>query len=380
MKKIFFFLLFLFFLPGLNKTAHASEEPLTDSAQESLLDSIDLQEIEDTLRELSAVESFSFRDAVASFLKGETPFTLEEIGLLCRKLLFSELSRQKQLAFQVILLVIASAVFSNFVKIFENSQIADIGFYMIYLLISTLLLQAFVSMNEIVGEAFSALLSFMKVLLPSYLLTIVFSSGTVAALGFYEATLFGMFLLETAMMKIMIPAVNYYLVLLILNQLSKEDYFSKLAELLELLISWGIKTVMGVVIGLQTVQCLIAPAVDSMQNSVLHRLAKSIPGIGNAFDAVSETVTGSAVILKNAVGVAGMLAVLAICLLPVLKLLVSVLLFRFLCAVIQPVCEKRMVECIGSISRGSYLLMKILLSRVAVFLISLAMITAALKG
>ena len=105
-----------------------------------------------------------------------------------------------------------------------------------------------------------------------------------------------MFLLETAMMKIMIPAVNYYLVLLILNQLSKEDYFSKLAELLELLISWGIKTVMGVVIGLQTVQCLIAPAVDSMQNSVLHRLAKSIPGIGNAFDAVSETVTGSAVI------------------------------------------------------------------------------------
>ena len=67
MKKIFFFLLFLFFLPGLNKTAHASEEPLTDSAQESLLDSIDLQEIEDTLRELSAVESFSFRDAVASF-------------------------------------------------------------------------------------------------------------------------------------------------------------------------------------------------------------------------------------------------------------------------------------------------------------------------
>ena len=117
-----------------------------------------------------------------------------------------------------------------------------------------------------------------------------------------------------------------------------------------------------------------------MQNSVLHRLAKSIPGIGNAFDAVSETVTGSAVILKNAVGVAGMLAVLAICLLPVLKLLVSVLLFRFLCAVIQPVCEKRMVECIGSISRGSYLLMKILLSGVAVFLISLAMITAALKG
>ena len=54
-----------------------------------------------------------------------------------------------------------------------------------------------------------------------------------------------------------------------------------------------------------------------------------------------------------------MTAILAICLLPVLKLLVSVLLFRLLCAVIQPVCEKRMVECVASISRGSYLIMKI---------------------
>ena len=349
-------------------------------AEEEILNNADLQEIEAALKEIPGTESFSFRETLSAFLKGEIPFHLEEVGKACGELFFSEFSGQKRLALQIIFLALASAVFSNFIKIFENSQIADIGFYMIYLLISTLLLRAFVSMNEIAGNAFSSLLSFLKVLLPSYLLTIVFSSGSVTAMGFYEATLAGIFLLENALVKLLLPAVNYYLVLLLLNQLSKEDYFSRLAELFELLINWGVKTVMGIVIGLQTVQCLISPAVDSLKNSALRRLGKSIPGIGNAFDAVSETVTGSAVILKNAVGAAGMTAILAICLLPVLKLLVSVLLFRLLCAVIQPVCEKRMVECVASMSRGSYLIMKILLSGAAIFLVSIAMVTAALKG
>ena len=48
-------------------------------------------------------------------------------------------------------------------------------------------------------------------------------------------------------------------------------------------------------------------------------------------DSAAETIAGSALVIKNAVGVAGMIVVLLICLLPFLKLGLSVLLFRLLC-------------------------------------------------
>lgn len=358
----------------------AAAEDFQQGIEEGMEEYLDINKIQNEFTKFSGTETFSFAESVRALLRGEIPFDIHDIAGMVGDLFLSELRNQKNMALQIMIIVLASAVFSNFVKVFESNQIADISFYMMYLLISTLLVKSFLSMNQIVSQACEAMNSFMKVLLPSYVVTVVFSSGTVSALGFYEITVLGMNLLQIFIVKAVLPVINFFLVLLILNQMSNEDYFSKFAELVETLIGWAVKTVLGIVIGLQAVQCLIAPAVDSLKNTAMHRLAKSVPGIGSVLDSAAETVAGSAVILKNAVGVAGILALAVLCLTPLVKLTVCILMFRLLCALIQPFSEKRMVECIGSISRGAVLLLRVLASGLSVFVISLAMITAAVKG
>ena len=146
------------------------------------------------------------------------------------------------------------------------------------------------------------------------------------------------------------------------------------------MLEWILKTTTAILVGLQAIQCLVAPAVDTLKNSTAHRIVKALPGVGGLMDSAAETIAGSALVIKNAVGVAGGIAVLLICLLPLLKLGLSVLLFRLLCALLQPISEKRMVDCIGSFSDGVMLLMKTMLAGLAVFLVSLAMITASVRG
>ena len=153
-----------------------------------------------------------------------------------------------------------------------------------------------------------------------------------------------------------------------------------MAELLNLMISWVLKTLLGAVIGIQTVQCLIMPAVDSLKNTLLHKTSGAIPVIGNVFNAVSEVVVGSAVLVKNAVGVAGLIAVLIICLMPLVKLVIGTFMYKLLSAVIQPISDKRMIDCIASIGDGAALLVRILFTAGALFLITLAMVTASIRG
>lgn len=351
-----------------------------DAGFSEITDLLDLEEIQSGFSELSGQTEYSFSDTVMSLLKGEIPFAIQDIPRLLADLFLGQLRQQKQMAPQILVIVMASAIFSNFVKIFDSSQIADISFFMMYLLISTLLMRSFLTMNESVVRTCDAINRFMRLLLPSYLVTVVLSAGTVSAIGFYEITLLGIQLLQTLMIRLALPAINFYLVLLLLNQMTAEDHFSRFAELVETVIQWMIKSIFGIVVGLQAVQVLVAPALDSMKNSALHRLAGSIPGIGGMLDAAAETVAGSAVVLKNAVGVAGMLALVILGLMPVLRLLASILIFRVLCALIQPISEKRMVEGIASISRGTVLLLRLLATSLSVFLISLAMITAAIHG
>lgn len=350
-----------------------------DIAQE-LESYLDLGEIEEGFRSLSEQTEFSFSETVLGLLRGEIPFEPERIWEAVLELFLGQLRRQRQMALQILVIVLASAIFSNFVKVFDSSQIADISFFMMYLLISTLLMKAFLDMNQDVVRTCSAMNRFMKLLLPSYLATVVLSAGTVSAVGFYEITVLGMQLLQSLMLRAVLPAINFYLIMLLLNQMSAEDHFSRFAELMETVIQWVTKSVFGIVVGLQTVQMLVAPAVDSLKNSALHRLARALPGVGTVLDSAAETVAGSAVVIKNAVGVAGILALAVLCLAPLLRLLACILMFRLLCALIQPFSEKRLVEGISSISRGAALLLRILATGMSVFMISLAMVTAAVRG
>ncbi|MCD7766417.1 MAG: stage III sporulation protein AE [Lachnospiraceae bacterium] len=364
----------------------AEEEAEEDAVGDVLLfaDSVaeymDIAEIEESLSEMTATKEFSFWGTVKAFLTGELPFSAETLTETAAELFLGELKEQKQLAVQILLVAFLSAVFSNFVRVFESHQISDISFFMMYLMLSALLMNSFSALTEMVSDTCSSLNTFMKILLPSYVITIVASAGTVTALEFYEITLLAVGLLQSVILKVVLPAVHIYMLVLLLSQLSDGDVFSRSAALLETLISWGVRSLVGIVVGLQAVQCLTAPAYDALKNSSISRVASVIPGVGSVLNAATETVLGSAVVLKNAVGAAGILALGMICLTPLIKLLVCILLFRFLCAIIAPICEKRMVDGIETISKGSVLLLRVMGASLAVFVISLAMIMASIRS
>ena len=367
-----------FWLAGSNCTAQEMTAEGTSVLE--LPDYLELSDLEEKLRGMTDFSDLSFSDLVLELLQGKLPSGISGLWGEVWRLLFSYLGGQKQLAVQILLIALFSAVCTNFIRVFENSQISDISFYMMYLLIGTLLIGAFAEMQALTVNTLKSLFQFVTLLLPAYVVTIVFSAGSVSALGFYELTLLSVHILQLLFIKMVLPLIQIYVVFLFFNQLTQEDLFSQASEFLKTLLEWILKTTTAILVGLQTIQCLVAPAVDTLKNSTAHRIVKALPGVGGLMDSAAETIAGSALVIKNAVGVAGMIVVLLICLLPFLKLGLSVLLFRLLCALLQPISEKRMVDCIRSFSDGVMLLMKTMLAGLAVFLVSLAMITASVRG
>ena len=367
-----------FWLAGSNCTAQEMTAEGTSVLE--LPDYLELSDLEEKLRGMTDFSDLSFSDLVLELLQGKLPSGISGLWGKVWRLLFSYLGGQKQLAVQILLIALFSAVCTNFIRVFENSQIADISFYMMYLLIGTLLIGAFAEMQALTVNTLKSLFQFVTLLLPAYVVTIVFSAGSVSALGFYELTLLSVHILQLLFIKMVLPLIQIYVVFLFFNQLTQEDLFSQASEFLKTLLEWILKTTTAILVGLQTIQCLVAPAVDTLKNSTAHRIVKALPGVGGLMDSAAETIAGSALVIKNAVWVAGMIVVLLICLLPFLKLGLSVLLFRLLCALLQPISEKRMVDCIRSFSDGVMLLMKTMLAGLAVFLVSLAMITASVRG
>lgn len=342
------------------------------------LEEFKLETVEESLEELSYSESFHFTDAVRSLMKGEIPLNVENVKQLVFQVLFSEMQNQKSTAVQVLLLVIAAAVIMNFTDIMEKNGTAGVGFYVMYLLLFALLMKAFYGMSQMMGTSLGHVTGFMTALIPSYFAASVFAAGSVSGVAFYEFTFVLIAVIQWLLKHILLPGAELYVLFQMLNHLSKDDRLSRMAELMRTLIEWTLRTLMTTAIGLQAVQSLVLPAVDSVKNTAINRAASAVPGLGNIFGGVTDMVLGSAVLLKNSIGVCGMIAILFICIAPVCRLAICALLYRAIAAVIQPVSDKRLNACVAAVSDGAGLLLKIMSATGMLFFLTLAMVTASL--
>lgn len=342
-----------------------------------MLEAFDFQELEDSLASMFPKQKISFGEIVSALTSGD----LEGAGEMFLGYLSDQISYEfrynRQNLVYMLLIALAAAVFTNFAGAFRSRQVSEISFYVLYMLLITLCLTAFRVAVEGVEERLGALTDFMQVLCPSYLMAVALASGSLTSMFFYNVILFLIYLVEVVMIRFLLPLVNVCLMVRVLGNLTGEDTLSELAELLKKLISWILRAMVTCIIGINVVQGLLAPAIDTLKRSALTRTAEAIPWIGNAVGGAAEVVLGTAVLIKNGIGMAGALIAVVICAVPILQMLILAFLYKLAAALVQPVSDKRITDCIGSVSEGYELLVKVIFSSGVLFLLTIAVVAAS---
>lgn len=193
---------------------------------------------------------------------------------------------------------------------------------------------------------------------------------------FYEMTLGIITVVDFLLIHIILPLINVYFVLLLANNIMKEDMLSKMSELLEKIISWSLKTVLAGVIGINVIQGLVVPVTDQVKKSILLKTAQAIPGVGSTMRAATESILQASLLIKNAIGVAGLIVIVAICLVPILKLAIYQLIYSFGAAIVQPISDKRILNCINATAKSAKLLMSVVLVAAVLFLFTIVIVTS----
>ena len=349
---------------------------LQKEAEETIWKEFEFSEIEDLLDDIFPEKKTDFQDLIKKMLSGQTEPSLQVIGEMISDQFFYEWKSSKAGMVHILLIVIVAAVFTNFSNVFQNQQISEISFYVLYLLLITIGLNSFRILIVSASENLERLIGFMKVLGPVYFLAVAFAAGSSTSILFYNLVLLLIYLVELVILNFLIPFVQVYIVVKVMNNLSEEDYLSKFAELCETVIAWTLKTLLAGVTGVNIIQGLLSPAIDSLKRSVVGRSAEAIPVVGDAIGGVTEVMLGTAVLIKNGIGVAGALVCIGICLVPMIQMAVVTLLYKLIAAMIQPVSDKRIVGCISSIADGSQMLLRIIFTTGVLFLLTIAVVTA----
>mgnify|MGYP001040168398 CR=1 FL=1 len=343
----------------------------SDPVSQELVSDMSFEQVQKLMDEMLGEESFSMETALKNMISGETVFSKEAVQSFLRSLFFDRLEQERANFMRILLLVLAAALFSNFAAVFENGQIGDVSFYMIYLLLFTILMNSYQSLGISMGKQLDWLTQFMKGLAPAYFVAVSAASGALTATAFYQGVLLLVWLVEWLLLTLILPGANLYVLLCLVNHLSKEDMLSKMAELLETLISWSLKTILTVFTTYMTVTGVVSGTTDAAAlKATKVTISSVVPVVGGILSDASEAVLVSAGLMKNAAGIYGILAVLAVFLSPFLKIGVHYLILKLTAAVCGIFGEKGLTELIGDFSTAMGLLLAMTGSECLLLLIS----------
>lgn len=349
-----------------------------DKLREELEDSIDYGELQEGIDEaLGRNKTFRVKEYLSDILSGKESFSLKNLLENLMNGLKENWDLQKKAGLQLLSIVILTAVFSQFAKVFGQNQTSEMGFYLSYLLVFSLLAGLFAMGNELVSDCLVKLLDFMKALIPSYFIAMTFSNGAVVS-GFYqESTLMIIGAAQWVLLRLILPLISAYFAFVIANHLLKEDMLSKLTELLESIIGWIQKTVLGAVLGYHVIQGMIVPVASKMKGTAAVKVTELIPGVGKGVTTVAETVLGSALLIKNAIGVVGLVVILLIVILPVCQMGIYSMICHMAAILSQPVSDKRMTEAISGAAKALGMLLKTLVTGAVLLMLTIALLTGA---
>ncbi len=352
-----------------------------DAVQEEIEDAImsefDFDEIEKSLQEMFPEEKIEFRDVVSSLMSGEP----EETGRLFIDFLSDMISYEFRYNWHnlvyILLISIAAAVFSNFSGAFRNKQISDISFYVLYMLLITMCLTSFQTASQGVEGRLDSVVEFMRVLCPSYFLAVAFASGGVTSMFFYNVILFLIYVVELVIVRFLLPVIHIYIMVRVLGNLTGEDFLSEFAGLIHRIVTWALRTLLACVVGVNVVQGLLAPAIDTLKRSALTRTAEALPWVGNAMGGAAEIFFGTAVLIKNGIGMAGAVIAVLICIGPIVQMALMALMYKLAAALVQPVSDKRITACISGVSEGYELMVRVIFTVGILFLLTIAVVAVS---
>lgn len=367
-------------------TAYAAESEIApnpditsnyDIASNPLLEELETDEINAVIAEIFEEDELDFGALLLSAIKGESVLSFDLIIEKAAETLTSEIVKNKRAIVAIILIAVFAAILSNISAALDSHQIAQVSFFVMTLLLMVLLIKSTMITVEVAGKTVKNLVLFMEVLVPAYLLCIAFTAGATSASAFYGGAMICIVLVEGMLLTVVLPMIQFYMVLIPINHLAGDNLFLQLLRLLKTIIQYILKTAVALVIGINAIQGMVAPVAHSVKTSLLSRAVEVIPGLSGVTDVVMDTVLGSAVIIKNAVGLTAIALIIMIALVPVVKLSIMMFMYQFAAALTGPLSDKGLSSCIAGMGDGAKLLLRTLVTSIFLFLVTIAMMAMA---
>ncbi len=374
MKKLIIIILFIFMIPNMALAESAEDnESENNQTDEEIMSSTQEQfNISDFVKEAEKytgdfLEDMSISDILNSAIKGEIDNQTFYHKIL--KILGSEVNSSLKILISILVIIIIHGILKSITDNLENNNISQIIYFVQYILIVTLIMSNFTETINLLKNTANDLVGFINLLIP-LLLTLMIYTGSIATSTLLEPIiLFAINFIGNIINNVLIPIVLIIVVFSIISKISERVQIEKLSKFLKSSVTWFLGVIITIFVGVVSLEGTLSSSVDGITAKTTKAAVSSvIPVIGKVLGDVVDSVLGCGVILKNAVGLVGVIIIIGICVLPIIKIATLSIIYSLASAVVQPIADDKIVKLLDEMS-GVFKIMLAILCSLSVMLI-----------
>ena len=275
----------------------------------------------------------------------------------------------------ILAIVIIHSVLKSVSESLENDNISKLIYYVQYILIVTIVIMNFSDIVKVVKDTCNNLVGFMNILVP-LLISLMIYTGSITTSGILEPIiLFLVNFIGNIIQNIIIPIVLIFTSLIVISKISDNVQIDKLSKFLKSGVVWFFGIVLTIFVGVVSLEGTLSSSVDGITAKTTKAVVSSaIPVVGKILGDAVDTVLGCGIILKNAVGVIGVIIVIGICIIPILKLGILTIAYKLMSAICEPIADKNIVDLLDQIGDVYKIFLAILCSVSVMLIIGTALV------
>ena len=354
-----FFSLLLIFYPNTSYAEETVEEQTIQAQKESLGIGEFLKKAEEYTKEVFGDTDYNtlFEEAISGNIDNK------KLGNSILNLLGKETLSSIRVIGIIIIIIVIHSIVKSLSDHLENKSIATLTYYVQYILIATLIMSNFADILSMVKDTIQNLIAFSNLLIP-ILMTLILTTGNIASVGMLQPILLFMItFIGNLVNQVLIPILLVSTVLAIISKVSDRIALDRFSKFFKSSIVWALGVILTLFVSLVSLEGTLSSSVDGVTAKTTKAAVSSfIPVVGKILGDAVDTVIGCTSILKNAVGMVGVITIFGICILPVIKLVLLMATYYIGAAICEPIADEKIVKLLEQVGDTFKILLAILCS------------------
>lgn len=173
--------------------------------------------------------------------------------------------------------------------------------------------------------------------------------------------LFGIQFVSNIVGKFILPLMLTGVALGIVSNISSKIQINKLSTIFKKSTIWIMGIVFTILLSAISIEGSLTSSVDGTTSKITKSAVSTfVPVVGKILGDSVDTVLGASNILKNAVGILGIIAILGICIVPIIKLCVLTVIFFLMSSLVEPIADEKITKLLSTIGDGYKILLGIM--------------------